>query len=283
VWNDAFRVAARILSPDVARTYTEARARRNADEEFEDALVEAREEIAALGLLENLPVLYDAEAKKLSDDWFAKYREPIKELPDDRQEAYRQITALSREAQDVDLSRPVSRMEATAAREQNGTETKFPTYKQHLLCDKQGDYPVELDGWEKAILQVEMQRDGFKFWYRNPDRPTQDSLGVAYVEDDETKIVRPDFLFFAELPDGGIAVDIVDPHGFHLADALPKLQGLARYAETHPQIYRRIEAVAESGGRMRVLDLTSAEVRAAVMAASSAKSLYEGAAARDYA
>jgi type III restriction enzyme len=128
-----------------------------------------------------------------------------------------------------------------------------------------------------------MQRDGFKFWYRNPDRPTQDSLGVAYVEDDETKIVRPDFLFFAELPDGGIAVDIVDPHGFHLADALPKLQGLARYAETHPQIYRRIEAVAESGGRMRVLDLTSAEVRAAVMAASSAKSLYEGAAARDYA
>jgi type III restriction enzyme len=283
VWNDAYRLAARSLSPDIARTYTEMRARRMEGVDFEDALIEAREDIAALGLLDNLQVLYDAEAKKLSDAWLAEYREQIKQLPDDRQEAYRQITALSREAQDVDLSRPVSRMEATAAREKNGDETKFPTYKQHLLCDGQGDYPVELDGWEKAVLKAEMQRAGFKYWYRNPDRPTQDSLGVAYLDGDETKIVRPDFLFFAELPDGKIAVDIVDPHGFHLADALPKLRGLARYVEAHAQIYRRIEAVAESGGKLRALDLTRADVREAVMVAPSAKALYDSAAASDYA
>ncbi|MBV6390492.1 DEAD/DEAH box helicase family protein [Nitrosomonas europaea] len=287
VVNDAYRRTARILNPDIARTYTEVLAKRRVEDEtdedeYVDALIEAREVIGALGLMENLPQFYDAEAKKLSDAWLAQYREQIKLLPDNRQEVYRQIRALSREPQDIDLVRPVSWMEATAAREKDGTETKLPTYAHHLLCDEDGVYPVELNHWEKAVLKKEAQRDGFKFWYRNPNRPTQDSLGIAYVDGDETKIVRPDFLFFAESPDGTVAVDIVDPHSIHLADALPKLQGLARYAETHAQIYRRIEAVAEVGGKLRVLDLTSADIRQAVIDGTSAQSLYEGVLAGDY-
>jgi hypothetical protein len=128
-----------------------------------------------------------------------------------------------------------------------------------------------------------MQRGGFKFWYRNPDRPSQDSLGVAYVEGDETSIVRPDFLFFCESADGSVVVDIVDPHGTHLADALPKLRGLARYAETHPGVYRRIESVAEAGGRLRVLDLTREDVRKAIAAAKdNPANLYSGALAGDF-
>jgi len=134
---------------------------------------------------------------------------------------------------------------------------------------------------EKAVLKAEIQRDGFKGWYRNPDRPSQDSLGIAYADSGETKIVRPDFLFFAEQNDK-IVVDIIDPHGFHLADALPKLKGLAQYAEAHAQVYRRIEAVAESGGQLRVLDLTRADVRQTLMAATSAETLYKSVVAGDY-
>jgi len=282
VWEDAWQRAARILSPDIARTYTEARAKRMDEEDYGDALIEAREDVAALGLLNNLQALYDAEAKALSDTWLTQYRTAIKALPDDRQDAYRQIAALSREAESVDLSCPVSCMENTAEREKDGTEAKFPAYLHHLLCDGQGAYPAELDDWEKAVLKKETGRDGFKFWYRNPSRPTQDSLGIAYTDGEETRIMRPDFLFFAELPDGTITADIIDPHGFHLADALPKLQGLARYAEIHAQHYRRIEAIAEVGNKLRVLDLTRAEVRHAVMGASNAKNLYEGVVAGDY-
>jgi len=103
------------------------------------------------------------------------------------------------------------------------------------------------------------------------------------VEGDETSIVRPDFLFFCESADGSVAVDIVDPHGTHLADALPKLRGLARYAETHPGVYRRIESVAQAGGRLRVLDLMREDVRKAIAAAKDdAASLYGGALASDY-
>ncbi len=285
VVGDAYRRTARIISPDIARTYTMERAKRNpeAAEDFDDALMDAREDVAALHLLENLQILFDAQAKKLSDAWFSEYRDRIKELPDDRQDAYRQIVALSTEPQDMDLVPPVSRFEPTKVREENGSETDIPVYKRHLLCDEQSLYPTELKtSWEKAVLKAEMERAGFKFWYRNPDRPSQDSLGIAYAEGDDTKIVRPDFIFFAEQGDEVVA-DIIDPHGFHLAEALPKLQGLAYYAETHSQIYRRIEAVAETGGKLRVLDLTRADVRQAVRQATSAEALYRGASAGDYA
>lgn len=284
VIGDAYRRTARIVSPDIARTYTVVRAKRKpeAAEDFDDALIDAREDVAALHLMENLQLIFDAEAKKLSDAWFAEYRNRIKELPHDRQDAYRQIVALSTEPQDVDLAQPVSRFEPTKVRIAGGVETFIATYTNHLLCDDDGVYPSELDSWEQQVLAAEMGRTDFLFWYRNPDRPSQDSLGIAFVDGDDTRIVRPDFIFFAE-QDGNLVIDIIDPHGFHLADALPKLQGLARYAETHASLYRRIEAVAESNGKLRVLKLTSPEVRKAVMQATNAEALYKSTAAGDYA
>ena len=48
--------------------------------------------------------------------------------------------------------------------------------------------------WERKVLAAESKRPGFKFWYRNPDRPSQDSLGISYIDADVTKVVRPDFL-----------------------------------------------------------------------------------------
>lgn len=86
-------------------------------------------------------------------------------------------------------------------------------------------YPAALNEWETAVLKTESKRCGFKFWYRNPSRPSQDSLGVAYVDGEDIRIVRPDFLFFAQLMEGAIVADIVDPHGLQFGDALPKFLG----------------------------------------------------------
>ena len=76
--------------------------------------------------------------------------------------------------------------------------------------------------------------------------------------------------------------DIVDPHGHHLADSLPKLLGLARYAEENGEIYGRIEAVSEVDGSYRRLDLKKPEVRSAVAGAASAKAAYVGPASEPY-
>ena len=284
VVDDAYRRAARIFSPDVARTYTEILARRKegAEDDLESALVEAREDIAAIGLLDNIQDAFDSEAKRLTAVWLAEYSDPIKALTDERQEAYRQIIALSTEPQDIDLAKPSSWIEATEKIQKAGAPTTLPTYGNHLLCDEQGLFPADFNDWESAVFESESQRLGFKFWYRNPSRPSQDSLGIAYEDADETKIVRPDFVFFIELSDGTIAADIVDPHGTQYSDALPKLQGLARYANTHTQSYRRIEAVAKVGGKLRFLDLTRGDVQSAVAAAPNAESLYGGSFANDY-
>jgi hypothetical protein len=132
------------------------------------------------------------------------------------------------------------------------------------------------------VVETEMKREGFGFWYRNPQQPGQSSLGIAYLSSEQYALVRPDFIFFATQPDGAVVADIVDPHGLHLADALPKLQGLALYAETHATVYRRFESVAEVLGKLRVLDWTDEEVRKGIADAKDAVSLFTGALARDY-
>ena len=286
VIDDAFKRAARIFSPDIARTYVEHLAKKVASvdddpEEFLDAIVEARVTVAGLGLVTEVQMYFDAEADKLAKAWLTTYAPQIRALSDDRKESYRQIVEMSTEPQRVDLAKPESRYEATKARE-NDKDILFPTWKSHLLCDKDGKYPAEFkSSWEPAVIGAEMKRTGFQFWYRNPQQPGQSSLGIAYVEDEQYKIVRPDFIFFAE-QDGKVVVDLVDPHGLHLADALPKLKGLAIYAESYASSYRRIESVAEACGKLRVLDLKLPDVRQAIKEATSAKGLYEGTWASDY-
>jgi len=273
----AFRRASRLLSADLARTYAEYLAARASDAEpDEDSLIEAHTTIASLGLVPEVKAYLDAEADKLAKALQSKYRVGIKALSDDRQEVYRQIKSMSTEPQDIDLARPKSWMEATTARETNGDETPLPRYPHHLLCDDDGSFPAELNEWEREVLNTEMSRPGFLGWYRNPSRASQDSLGVAYSDDKQVRIVRPDFLFFSEQADGSVAADIVDPHGFHFSDALPKLKGLAEYAATHAEDFRRIEAIAKIGDQLRVLDLTDADTRAAVAEAENTEALYQG-------
>jgi type III restriction enzyme len=207
----------------------------------------------------------------------------VKSLSDERQEAYRLIKEMSAEPQDIDLAKPKSWMEATSAHEADGSETPLPAHEHHLLCDEDGAFPAEMNKWEIDVLQAELKRKGFQAWYRNPSRSSQDSLGIAYTADDnQVRIVRPDFVFFAIQSDGTVVADIVDPHGTQFSDAIPKLRGLAKYAETHTHIYRRIETVAKVDDTLRVLDLTNAVVRKAVAGATDAKSLYAGPHATNY-
>jgi hypothetical protein len=285
VIEDAYRRAARIFSPDISRTYADFLAYKVAapdePDEFEEAIVEARVSIAALGLVTEVQAYFDAEADKLAKAWLAKYGNKIKKLTDDRKEAYRQIVEMSTEPQDVDLVKPEAKFEPTKVREKDN-ETELLTYKNHLLCDENGNYPAELNDWESAVLEAESKRKDFSFWYRNPQQPGQSSLGIAYLAGDQYKIIRPDFIFFSTLLDGKVVADIVDPHGLYFSDALPKLQGLALYAETHAMAYRRIESVAEVKGKLRVLDLTHEDVRKAIASAKDAANLFVGHLASDY-
>lgn len=283
VIDDAYRQAGRIISPDVARSYAEHLADGLGMEDEIDALMEAHVVVASLGLVTALKDRLDAEAERIANEWLGEHAAALNALPDERQDIYRDIRAMSAKPLDTIIAPPKSWMQPTTERQPNGTEKPLDRYEKHLLCDGEGQFPVDYgSAWEKKVLSVELGQDGLLGWYRNPGRPSQDSLGITYEEDGETKIMRPDFIFFVRQADGTVAVEIVDPHDHSKADALPKLRGLARYAAANAGNYRRIEAVAEVDGTYRALDLTKAEVRAAVEAAASAKLAYLGAAAKNY-
>jgi adenine-specific DNA-methyltransferase len=97
----------------------------------------------------------------------------------------------------------------------------------------------------------------------------------------------------------GRRIDILPVRGWDVADTYGLLTDLDKtvpfckaveksdtlcivYIVTHPQVYRRIEAIAKVGDKYRVLDLTSATVRKALAEAKDANSLYAGAFASDY-
>lgn len=94
--------------------------------------------------------------------------------------------------------------------------------------------------------------------------------------------MRPDFIFFSEDENGAVQANIIDPHGQFLADSLPKLVGLADYAENREVHFGRIEASGKVGDAFRVLDLLDVNVRDAIRLGPSAKALFEGPKAQPY-
>ena len=283
VIEDVYRRAGRTISADLARTYSEflAWAEGNPDD-IEEALMEAHVAVAALGLVPEVKDYLEGEADKIAKRWLTKYRVDIKNLSDERQEIYRQIREMSVHPMVVDLARPKSRMQPSIIRQAGGSEKPLPRFEKHLLCAEDGLFPEDFNSWEEEVLRAELKRTGTVAWYRNPARASQDSLGVTYEDGSESKIVRPDFIFFVQFSGGTIVADIVDPHGIQFSDAVPKLKGLARYAETYSSTFRRVDAVAMLGDTFRVLDLTEHDTRSAVESATSIKNLYESASATDY-
>ena len=221
----------------------------------------------------------------MAEHWLEAHRSAIKGLTDERHEVYRQIQEMSTNPMPVEIARPHMWLQPQTAKEPNGKELDLERFERHLLCDEDGMFPDAFNSsWEPAVLRAELQKEGSIGWYRNPARASQDSLGVVYEEAGDYRIVRPDFVFFAQLADGSVAADLIDPHGDYLADALPKLKGLAKYAAENLTRFRRIEAISKTkAGAYRKLDLTKDEVRLAVEAATSAEGLYASPTAEDYA
>ena len=272
-----FQAASHVLTADLARKYADHLAEGDEDE---DGLFDAHVMVAAVAQVEGVAGDLDREADRLSKEWFADYRVALKALPDECRAVYDEIRGMSPEVQETEIKRPRVRTEETETADGGRLDTRTG----HLMTDSYGNFPVgSLNSWEIEVLDREMARDGFRAWYRNPARPSADALSVAYRNaQDHWRRMCPDFIFFHGADDA-MKVSIVDPHGHHLADSLPKLRGLANFAEAHGESFHRIESVARlADGMLRVLDLTDPNVREAVASCQDIQSLYRGDVASDY-
>ena len=272
-----FRAARRVLTPDLARKYADHIA---VEGEDDDGLFDARVKVAALAQVDGVPNDLDREADELAREWFSQYRVAIKGLTDQRRDVYETIKSLSPEPQVTEIQRPRVRTEETEDADGNKLETRTG----HLMSDGKGRFPVgHLNRWEIEVLDHEMARPGFQAWYRNPARPSPDALAVAYKDaQGYWRRMCPDFVFFHG-DDETVNVSIVDPHGHHFSDALPKLRGLAEFAAAYGEAFHRIESVARmSDGNLRVLDLLKPTVQEAIRNGEAVQTLYLGDLADDY-
>lgn len=269
---EAYRHGARVVTPDIARTYVDHLA---GDADDEDELRDAHVRVAALSMLPQTRPALDAAADAMSSEWLGKHRVAIKKLPESRQSLYAEIAAMSTDPQMISPALPKNRHEET--RRSVGDEIQLIDQRPlHLLSDDDGMFPVgKLNPDEVEVLDTEIQRGDLLAWYRNPTGG-RDSMSIAYQDGNGAwRTLRPDFLFFVASSDG-VQANIVDPHGSWLPDALPKLRGLARFAELYADRFHRIEAISRIDGKLRVLDLTLPEVRATVLDANDADSVYRG-------
>lgn len=280
-----YKRASRIISPDISRTYSDYLADNNEHAySREDALFESHINVAALSLVPEIADFLNQQADELTNRWLEDYQDDITVLNDARKEIYRHIKEMSKEPQDTELLKPRTWMNPTSALEVDGSESALPRLDYHLMSDNDSLFPVEFkSGWETKVLSTEMANSGFEAWYRNPERASLESLAISYEEAGEYSLLRPDFLFFVRDEDE-LVVDIVDPHGVHLADAIWKLKGLATYAEKHQDNFRRIESIAdpEANGRFKLLDLKNPDVRKAIYESYDAKLLFKSDIANDY-
>jgi hypothetical protein len=277
----AFEDAKKAFGADVAQSYVNHLA---SDDDDDDGLREAFVKVSALAIVPKVREAVDREADQLTEKWFAQHRVTIKELPDERQQAFEEIRAEATEPMRGELKRPRTRMEDFAVVLDDGQTTVAPVAKRHLMSDDDGEFPLSsLNEWEYEVVSAELARDSSRAWYRNPPRASVDSLGVSYRDPvGNWRSMHPDFIFFNEVGDD-IVVSIVDPHGHHLEDSLIKLQALARFAKDYGTSFHRIEALAKIGNQMRVLDLQDDAVRAGIQTSDKAPlELYNSELAVDY-
>jgi type III restriction enzyme len=267
---DAYKHGARVITPDVARTYVDLLAQ---DDDDEDALRDAHVRVAGLAALPQTRPTLDSAADELAATWLKDNRVKIMGLPEARQSLYAEITAMSTDPQLIQIALPLNRQEETQ-RVLGDTVQTLERRPLHLLSDTEGMFPVgKLGPEELQVVDTEIARGDLLGWYRNPTGG-RDSLSIAYQDKHgDWRTLRPDFVFFVNTA-AGVKANIVDPHGSWLPDALPKLRGLARFAEAYGDSFHRVEAISKVDGRLRVLDLTKPAIRSAVLRARDADNAY---------
>ena len=140
-------------------------------------------------------------------------------------------------------------------------------YTDHLFVDNAtGKAVINLNNWEKAVLQAERSRSDYICWLRNPPRKSW-SLCIPYEQNAEKKSMYPDFLIIRK-DEMGFVVDILEPHDGTRTDNLGKAKGFAEYARQNPGV-GRLQLIRLLNGRIKRLDMSRSAVRDRVSHAMS--------------
>ena len=118
-------------------------------------------------------------------------------------------------------------------------------YDKHMYVDDNGIYKASLNTWERDVLQEEINNVIY-FWLRNPVKKDWSYI-IPY--ENEEGIIKPMFVDFIVIrrdntnSDNPYIFDILEPHDPSLNDNVPKIRGLARFAEKYNTLFGRIQLI----------------------------------------
>lgn len=252
----------------------------DADGEEVDPLT-ARSRVAALIMVEGVVEAISQAADTWTKSMLQKHEEEIRALGQEGRSSYMNIEAQASTPERTGVLIP----DIVTATVEDASGEELSTWGNHVFRGADGKYPAKLNEWEQKVLKVESERKSFVAWYRNPSAASKVAIRIAYRDGDAWKSLQPDFVIISRMADGALVRSILDPHGSFLADALPKLQALADYAERYAGELHRVESLAKVGDDLMVLDLTKESVRQAILEfdePGSVDTLYRGSAAKLY-
>lgn len=278
--SDSFRIAQSTLGTSYAialhdACYAEGVGGQDdlAEDEIEDLEVAAEMWVAALSRVAEIAAGLEDTASALADRYFGQFSRIVLHGSDAQRTRYMRYESATGLGEPQALVIPST--DQVPGRPAQGRDyTEAETYSSHVLADEQGVYySTKLNTLEQRVLAHEQAQPGFVAWYRN-GTGGPGSLGLPYAMAHRTRLVFPDLLIVGTQGDE-LVVDLVDPHRVDLPDALPKLLGLADYAENKPAGVRTVIAVSsEIDGKVYTLDLGTEAARAAVRGASDATAPY---------
>lgn len=131
-------------------------------------------------------------------------------------------------------------------------------WAKHLYVDKDGEFRAELNGWEKAVLEVELQRRDVVGWLRNQPRKEW-AMCIPY-EFAGVKPFYPDFVIVRQAG-GGLVIDILEPHDDTRTDTWAKIRGLAAFADEHGLEFGRLIVARKRAAGLQVVDVNKTATR----------------------
>jgi len=259
--NDLFAEAGRRIGEGLHKALWESLCKDVPDHDL-DQIRKAKIQVSVL--LADADVIRATEdrAESRSGKLHKKHRDAIESLAEKRRTAYRELLGRARQPTETTIRLP-DRIVLPKRGEQ---------LDRHLYVNDQARFSADLNSWETAVLEAELNRPGIICWLRNEPRkewalqvPYEDGSGIH-------RALYPDFLVFHQA-DGRVEIDILDPHDPSRGDALDKAKGLAKFAENHGAAFGRIEIISVKRDRLFRLDLQNRSVREAVSVLNSAAAL----------
>jgi type III restriction enzyme len=125
-------------------------------------------------------------------------------------------------------------------------------WDKHLFIDSQGGFHAQLNGWEKSILETEMNRKSFIGWLRNS--PQREWAFCIPYELGGTRAFYPDFVIVRK-SGPNFQVDLIEPHDDSRSDTWAKAKGLAVFADAHGISFGRLIVARKKNGQFQVADL----------------------------